>query len=254
MENRNRPIFKRVVAGLAAITLLALVVSITNSFTGNPVSAKLAEKEISNYIKEKYSNMNLKLSKASYNFKNSGYTLTASSTESSDTHFNVTKTRGGRIYDDYESYVLGGYNTFDRFGKETTKLIEPLLKKEFGDELSGRLFVDCFADKKEVKGIYPLDMPYSKDLKLNATVFIDFTMKNPDVEDLANKLQKVDKLLKQEGFSIGGYIGDVKSAGSKKGYFYQVKADKINDKLNENLKTALDKGTYDSDVSISVMK
>lgn len=198
---KKRPVYFRVMAAIIAMILIGLIAFITNAFTGNPISAYFAKKQLVSYAKEKYPHMNLNFSKAEYNFKYSGYTLNASDPVSPDTHFMVTRRSDGFIFDSYENYVLGGFNTLDRLGKEMTKDMEPLLKELFKNELSGRLFADCIGDKKNLeKGAPPLDTPYNRAMKLNATIYMDFHLNNPTIEEISHRIQKTDELLKKKAF------------------------------------------------------
>lgn len=252
---KKRPMYRRVVAAIIAMVLIGLIVFITNAFTGNPISAHFAKKQLVSYANKKYPNMKLNFSKAEYNFKDSGYSLKASDLNSIDTHFIVTRRSDGLIYDGYENYVLGGFNTLDRLGKEMTKDMEPLLKDLFKNEMSGRLFADCMGDKKNLEKIAPpLDTPYSRAMKLNATIFIDFDLKNPTLEEISYRIQKADELLKKEGFSVGGYIVEALNRDTKKGYMVRVDAEMINTNLPEAMKNALDSKNYDEKISVSSRK
>jgi len=150
---KKRPMYLRVMAAITAMIIIGLIAFITNAFTGNPISAHFAKKKLVSYATKKYPNMKLSFSKAEYSFKDGGYTIKASDSNSTDTHFMVTRRSDGYIYDGYENYVLGGFNTLDRLGKEMTKDMEPFLKDLFKNELSGRLFADCMGDKKNLEKI-----------------------------------------------------------------------------------------------------
>lgn len=252
---KKRPMYRRVIAVIIAMVLIGLIAFITNAFTGNPISAYFAKRQLVNYAEEKYPHMNLNFSKAEYNFKYSGYTLNASDPVSPDMHFMVTRRSDGFIFDGYENYVLGGFNTLDRLGKEMTKDMEPLLKEMFKNELSGRLFADCIGDKKNLeKAAPPLNTPYNRSMKLNATIYMDLDLKNSTIEEISYRIQKADELLNKEGFSVGGYIVEALNKETKKGYMVRVDAELINANLTEAMKKALDSENYDEKISVNSMK
>lgn len=251
---KKRPVYFRVMAAIIAMILIGLIAFITNAFTGNPISAYFAKKQLVSYAKEKYPHMNLNFSKAEYNFKDTGYSIEASVPDSPDMHFKVTRRGDGYIYDGYENYVLGGFNTLDRLGKEMTKDMEPLLKELFKNELSGRLFADCIGGKKNLEtGAPPLNTPYNRALDLNATIYMDFHLKNPTIEEISHRIQKADELLKKEGFSVGGYIVEALNKETKKGYMVRVYADIINEKFPEVMKNAFDNNNNSEGVSITAV-
>ncbi|SHI55235.1 hypothetical protein SAMN05444401_0978 [Clostridium amylolyticum] len=251
---KKRPVYLRVMAGITAIIIIGVIAFITNAFTGNPISAHFAKKHMISYATKKYPDMDLSFSKTEYNFKTGGYTIKASNANSIDTHFMVNRRSDGYIYDGYENYVLGGFNTLDRLGKEMTKDMEPLLKELFKNELSGRLFADCIGDKKNLeKGAPPLNTPYNRVMKLNATIYMDFDLKNPTIEEISDRIQKADKLLKKEGFSVGGYVVEALNRDTKKGYMVTVYADIINEKFPEVMKNAFDNNNNSEGVSITAV-
>lgn len=251
MTGKKRPAYRRIIAGIIAIVLTGMITFIVNSFTGNPISAYLAEKQMAKYVMKEYPDMGLNLSKARYNFKYAGYILQASMPGSPDTHFRVIRRSDGHIYDDYEDYVLGGFNTIDRIGREMTQEIEPLLNDLFGNELSGRCFANFFGEDKDLAKAPPLDTPFDRNMDLNATIYLDFDIKNPTLEDIAGKLQWADGLLKKEGFSVGGYIVEALNREAKTGYMVRVDAEMIDGNLAEAMKNALDAKAHDDRLSVS---
>lgn len=254
MTGKKRPVYRRVIAAAIAILLLGFMAFVTNSFIGNPVSSYFAKRQMKMYIENKYPDMGLVLSKTEYNFKYAGYTLRASKPDSLDTHFMVIRRSDGTIHDDYENYVLSGFNTMVRLGSEMTEEIAPLLKESFGSELVGRCNADLFGRNKDLSKAPPLDTPFNRDMELNAVIYLDFDIKEPSLEDTANKIQKANELLKKEGFSVGGYIVEALNRETKKGYMINVDVALIDENLANTMEKALDSKTYDERISVSSMK
>lgn len=254
MMKKKRPMYRRIMAMMLAIVLVGILLFITNSLTGNPISAHFAGREMRKYVKEKYPDMNLNFTKAKYNFKYAGYTLDTIDPHSPDTHFMVVRRSDGYIHDGYENYVLSGFNTLDRLGKEMTQEIEPLLKNLFGSELSGRCFADCFGENKDLTKAPALDTPFNRDMELNASIFLDFDIENPTLEDIAEKLKKADRLLKSEGFSVGEYIIQALNRNTKTGYMVQVEREMIQENLLEAMKNACNNDEYNDRLSVYSMK
>ncbi len=243
MVEKKKPIIARVIAATVALALIGLIAFVANSFTGNPISAYFAGRQMTEYVRQTYPDMNLTLSKATYSFKMNDYSLRASSPTSPDTTFRVMRWSSGKIVDDYQSFVLEGFNTVDRLGREMTKEITPLLKTLFGDQLRGRCFADLFGERKEFPKL-PLDTPFSRDLELPATIYMDFEVQNPTLADAAAKLQKADALMKNEGFTVSAYIVELLRPDTKQGYSIQVDASLVNDGLAKALEGVLDSKDY----------
>jgi len=252
--NKKRPMYRRVIAAVLALAILGFGAFITDSFVGNPISGYFAGKKMEKYVKDKYPDMNLTLSKTIYNFKLSGYTLQASMPGSPDTHFTVICRKAGRISDGYKDYVLSGFNTLDRLGREMAEEIKPLLDDLFGDQLSDRLFVDCFGKNKDLAVAPPPDTPFNRNMKLDAMIYLNFDIENPTLEDIAQKIQKAHGLLQKEGFSIGGYMIEAINRETKKGYMARVDTEMIDGDLAKAMKNVLDSNNPDDRLYVISMK
>ena len=101
----------KIFAAAVAIALICGILIVTNAFVGNPISAKMAERAIKNYVNEKYSLLDLELEKPVYNFKDVSYMVRAESKTSTDTKFSISYRNGEVYYDSYEFDVLDMHNT-----------------------------------------------------------------------------------------------------------------------------------------------
>ncbi|OZV10256.1 hypothetical protein CIW83_21315 [Tissierella sp. P1] len=117
MKNIKNKILK-ILAGLIAIILIGGILFITNAFVGNPISARIADETIKQYIKDNYSYLDLELEKPIYNFKDGSYVMNVRSKSSIDTKFGIHYRNGSISYDSYEMRVLGMFNTLDRLSDE----------------------------------------------------------------------------------------------------------------------------------------
>jgi len=254
MLKKKRPLHLRMAAGILAMLLISIIAFLTNLFIGNPISAFFAGQKMKKYVVEKYPDMDLGFTKTQYNFKFTAYTLRAINPDSPDTHFMVIYESDGSIYDNYEDYVLSGFNTLDRLGEEMTLEIEPLLKDLFGSELVGRCFADCFGKNKDLTKAPPLDTPFNRNMVLNASIFLDFAVEEPSLEYIATQLIRADELLTKEGFSVGEYIVEALNPKTKKGYSLQVDRKMIDEHLPKAMEDMLNSEEYDERLSVYRMK
>ena len=134
MKNTKNKILK-IFAGLIAIILIGGILFITNAFLGNPISARIADETIKQYIKENYSYLDLELEKPIYNFKDGSYVVNARSKSSIDTKFGIHYRNGSIGYDSYEMRVLGMFNTLDRLSDEYSAVAKRIIDKELEYEI-----------------------------------------------------------------------------------------------------------------------
>ena len=126
MKKRNK-----IIAGVIAFMLIGLILWFANGFVGNPISKFLANKSVESYIEETYPEMDLKINKATYDFKTGGYNVFVELPESIDIHFSLNISPTGHIkWDGYESYVLGKFNTRERVNSEYRKIVEEIFGAE----------------------------------------------------------------------------------------------------------------------------
>lgn len=133
----------KILGGILAVVLISGVLFITNIFVGNPISAKIAERAIRNYVNEKYSFLDLELERPVYNPKDGYYTIWAKSKTSIDTKFSINYRDGKVYYDSYEFDVLHMYNTLRRLEDEYTYIARQILEDELNyKDNSARVMYD----------------------------------------------------------------------------------------------------------------
>lgn len=108
----------KIVSGITAFLLIAIILYLANGFLGNPVSKMIANKNGKEYISKEYKDMNLQTEEASYNFKDGGYHIQVKSLTSKDTYFEVVMSPFGKVvYDSYENNVTNKWNTYERINE-----------------------------------------------------------------------------------------------------------------------------------------
>lgn len=193
----------KILAGTAAIALICGILFITNAFVGNPVSAMLANKAIEKYVDENYASLDLEIEKARYNFKDASYAAMAISKRSIDTRFAVYYRDGKVQRDDYETYVLGRFNTMQRLSEEYSAIARDIVAKELGYKNNATMVM---YDKDESTwDILELDMKFDKALSLDAEVTIRLDLENNSLEAIANVLTDAHKAFEDNGCNFKKY-------------------------------------------------
>lgn len=184
MKNRKR-LFLKVLAGVIALTLIGGILFVSNAFVGNPVSAMIANKAIKQYADQHYPALDLELDKAQYNFKDSSYVAKAQSKTSVDTKFSIYYHNGEVGWDEYNDYVLGMFNTLDRFTMEYSSIVQNIIAEELGYE-NNKTMVNYYKDKYiDTHGIVELDMKFDRTLPLDAEVSIQLNLTDSSSENIA---------------------------------------------------------------------
>jgi len=181
---------KKILAGFLAIALVGLLLFITNAFVGNPISSRVASKAIQEYVDQNYPSLGLELQKASYNFKDGSYMVVARSTTSIDTKFAIYCYKGEVKRDNYDSYVLGMFNTLQRLSEEYSSVAKGIVAQELGYENNSTMVM---YDKDEYQDVNPalkLDMNFDRTLPLHAEVTIGLDLQNTSFEAIAEILAK----------------------------------------------------------------
>ena len=120
---------KKVIAAAAALLLIGLIATFASSFMGNPISGWLANRAAKDYVAQTYPHLNLTLDKAFYNFKFSEYIVHAACPTSIDTQFALYfNSKGQFVRDDYETYVLGGFNTWQRLDTQYRAMTDSIFE------------------------------------------------------------------------------------------------------------------------------
>ncbi len=204
----------KILAAAIAIALICGILIVTNAFVGNPISGKIAEKAVKNYVDEKYSFLDLELEKPFYNFKDGSYIVRAESKTSVDTKFSINYRDGEVYYDSYEFDVLDMHNTLRRLEDEYTHIVKQILEDELGykDDSTRVMYGKDDYESAGYKDILKLDMEFDRSLPLNPEVSLSLK----GIEDVS--LENISKILiaSHETFlnnecyfkKYGMYVGD----------------------------------------------
>lgn len=210
MKNNNKLSLK-ILAGIVSVVLIGGMLFITNSFVGNPISAMMADKAIKEYVNQNYSSLDLEVEKAKFNFEVTGYMANVKSKTSIDTRFAIYYVGGMVQRDDYENYVLGLYNTLDRFSTEYSAIAKNIVEKELGyeDNMTNVLYdIDNYENNNDV---LELDMKFDKALPLSPEVTIQLDITDYSIESVAKVLTDAHKAFVDNGcifYKYGFYDED----------------------------------------------
>lgn len=195
---KTKRLILKILAACTAFVLIAGILTITNSFVGNPVSAYIAQKKINSYIDRNYSFLDLKVERPRYNFKFGEYMSRVKDSKNIDIHFSVYY-RKGEIRDSYASDVIGKFNVIQRLENEYTAYLRSLLSKE--EEFYGNTSMVMYE-----KGLYEgksevikLGMDFDKSLPLEASALIRIEKGDASLEDAAGLLTKAHRIFKENG-------------------------------------------------------
>lgn len=203
MKN-NKSLFK-IIALIIAIGLIGVILSVTNSFVGNPISAAFAKRAAKKHIEKNYSNLDLVIEKPRYNFKFGEYMVNATSKTSIDTHFNIYYRNGEIRYDDYDSYVLGKFNTLDRLQKECANLVQPILSQVQGLENNrAMVLIDKWEYEQKNEAIQ-LDMAFDQSLPIDMQITLRADFEDSSLKNIAQILEASYHVLMDNGFSFTSY-------------------------------------------------
>jgi len=195
----------RGIAGIIAVVLILCILLITNAFVGNPISVKLAEKAIDEYIEENYPSLDLEIGKPVYNFKDGSYVVRVRSNTSIDTNFHVNY-RGGEIcYDSYESDVLGLFNTLSRLSKEYSNLVTDIVANELGYKENSTWVNYDENIYENPSQVLELDMRFDRELPISAEIMIDIDIESPSLDEASIILAKAHKVFKEKRCNFEKY-------------------------------------------------
>lgn len=127
---KKSKIFK-IIALCFVLLLILLVLWFVDGFYGNPISKKISNRSIEDYIEKTYPNNQYEIADAKYNFKSNGYYSEVSLPGSIDIHFRVSTRRNGKIsYDSYQSEVVYKQNVFRRINDEYRKRVDEVVEAQ----------------------------------------------------------------------------------------------------------------------------
>ncbi len=203
MKNKTKAL--KIAALIIAVALIGMILFITNAFVGNPISSALADKGIKEYVAQNYSDLDLEVEKARYNFKSNEYMARAKSKSSIDTHFAIYY-RGGQVTrDDYETYVLGKYNTLSRLEQECSKLVIPILSKIPELENNTTMVQIEKWEYEKARDDIKLDMKYEKNLPVDMKVNIRADLSDLSLKNMAEILENSYQILLNNDFRFTAY-------------------------------------------------
>lgn len=152
----------KILAVVIALALIGFLLFFANGLIGNPISKFMAQKAAKQYVNETYHDRDFELGRATYNFKSSGYDVGVTSPSSRDTHFHVSISMSGKVYNDSYSNVTSGWNTYYRLEKEYRELVKGLFNSpsfQITDEIAyGSLKIDQKQNNNGVGAQYGIDM------------------------------------------------------------------------------------------------
>lgn len=231
MEKRK---LVKILIGAVILVILSLIISVFNSFYGNPISASIATHKIQDYVKDTYPDMDLVVSKAKYNFKFSAYSSRVESLKSLDTKFSVGWSKG-RISDDYEYEVKNHFTTYRRLQEELTNKFEEILEREFPYDTS-IAFMDLTKDDSDLSQLQ-LDMSIDmSNPPVPTTVTVYILTDEVTYDFLTERLMDLARIMEKYAIHVDYYSvvlepkneGQEKPApGKEKLYLYDFPAENL---------------------------
>jgi hypothetical protein len=189
------------------LLVIILTTSLYTSFKGNPFVARKATKAIKEYVAENYPEYELEIDRATYNFKFKSYGCKVYSNDIIDLHFTVKYNQKGNIsYDSFEQDYLGSYNTLDRFGKEYTKLVTPVLENLFGKENINRAYIEY--EKHNLADASTTPQPneeFTLNDRYHKRLMVNLEGTSAKVEDFADILNTLHQTMIEKGYNVDDY-------------------------------------------------
>ncbi len=194
---------RRILAGGMGLLLVALLLFLWNGTAGNPISAQIATKKVTAYVKETYPNAGFAVAKAHYNFKTGGYSCFVTSPTSEDTAFSVEYHRG-KIRDDYEYEVANCFSTYRRLDRELDSLVEKIVGEQFPHKVN--LLLGSMRGEEDMSRTLTLDMPfdrYNLPLPVEVTLWVD--TEDISYSQAARLLLELDSIFQREKLTVDRY-------------------------------------------------
>lgn len=195
---------KKIAAAILGFLLVTVLLFLVNSFVGNPISIMLAKNSAAKYISEKYSELDLEIDHAAFNFKFGEYFVFVQSQTSQDTKFSIyTDSYGNIKQDDYESCVIDKFNTFTRLDYELRETAEEIIGKKLDYDIE---YVALRFTNDSDGSLLTLDMeldihnpPYP--LEVDMVVFSD----DVSYEQIAEVAKATQAILLKEKIPVSEY-------------------------------------------------
>lgn len=241
----RKQIILRIFAGIIAVLLIIVVFGVANTFLGNPVSSYMAKSKASAYLNDQYGHLDLEIKKVNYFPKDGSYYISVSSNTSMDTHFSLNYRAGEIIGDDYETAVLSGMNTMERFRDEYKKALTLLVQAETNNVTNISVIPE-----KLTKYDVDLDLAFDKSLIKNVTIILS-SIGGTDAKHLADVLRITYDIMKENGYAAieFGITGEHETSLTELG---NIKPEHIeSDDLEEILQKAIADTEYDGITAFS---
>lgn len=126
----KKQITLRIIAGVIAFSMIAVVLYFANGLVGNPVSKITAKIQAEKYIEENYPDLDLEKGDVFFNFKTGGYGVPVKAKGSMDVHFTISCDGWGRVRGDTYDSVLDGFTVWDRINGEYYNMAKKLIASE----------------------------------------------------------------------------------------------------------------------------
>lgn len=204
----------RIAAGAVGVLILAVLISITHSYTGDPISKMMAKKKAIDYVEFLYDfdHADYDIIDSRYNQIYKAYDFTFQDKKSKDTKFTVTSdSMIGFVNDDYKEMVDERGSTVERLEKELADDAKNTVQKvadKWGLKIKDRFSAslnEYFYGTGLSEGhiIPPLNTPYSKELELEAWYNVQFESKTePSAQEMADIITEFYNALNDEGFLV----------------------------------------------------
>lgn len=198
----------KIFAGIGGVVLIIILVVLTMSFTGNPISKVLATRSADAYIDEKYPDLELMREETYYEFKRGNYIVEYRQVDSKDIHFGIGTDHFGRITDDgYEEEVRSKWNTRERLNDELNDYVNKILRDHLDYDFD-MILADTFGDEENEERVSELEIDMIFDLEnipLDQYLSIYIYEEDRSLEKLSEVLLEVDALMEANNLNISKY-------------------------------------------------
>lgn len=206
-QNKKRPRWARVLAGVAALALLGALLWLYTAFNGFPPCKWATTWRVRSYIAQAYPQTDYQVEGAFYNFKQGDYGCHVTSPSSPDTAFTVYAAYGGLgpLRDCYHDYVTSGMNTLNRLEQELHAAVEEIVAQGF--EYPTRLVL-CTMVYGASEPQLPLvvDMPFDlQALPGPAALTVWTSCQEPTWQEAARRLLLLKALMEEQGIWVEQY-------------------------------------------------
>jgi uncharacterized protein DUF3139 len=183
------------------IAVFVFMLSLANSFYGNPLSKVLANHNVDKYIEEQYKELNLIKEKCNYNFKFNEYYVHVQSQDSMDTAFNIYFDSFGKVL--YDSYDKIGTNTGKRLDNEIKNKIREILRVKFPQE---NYKINAYMTDGSWDENLPLDLPLDiKNTPYPLDISIQLFSDEKTYDNAAKIMSEAQEILQEKDIKVANY-------------------------------------------------